>query len=236
MTDTYDLSFYKEHPKTCDPNDFWSQVKRTVNGKPIPQKQIDMIVEAVCNGLDLSVDDTLLDLCCGNGALTTYLFEQCKGGLGVDFSPYLINIASKHFVKRPQESFKLQDVGEFVDTYPEPEQFSKAICYGSFMFLPHESAYKLLSTLRLRFTSIRKLYIGNLPDKLMMSEFFSGRDYRPGIENDPGAPIGIWRTKQEFIELSEETGWSSTIVRMPPEFFAAHYRFDAILTPLDMQK
>ena len=46
MTDNTELTFYKEHPKTCDPEDFWGQVKRTVNGKPIPQAQIDMIVES----------------------------------------------------------------------------------------------------------------------------------------------------------------------------------------------
>ena len=41
MTDPPELSFYKEHPKTCDPEDFWGQVKRTVN------ERYEMIFKAV---------------------------------------------------------------------------------------------------------------------------------------------------------------------------------------------
>ena len=234
MTNPSDLSFYKEHPKTCDPEDFWGQVKRTVNGKPVPQKQIDMIVDAVSNGLELSMKDVLLDLCCGNGALTTYFFARCSGGLGVDFSEYLIEVARRHFVKRPQEDFILQDVVEFARTYQEPKRFTKAVCYGSLMFLLPESTCALLGTLRSRFTSLRKLFIGNLPDKAMMPDFFSDHSYEPGIENDPGSPIGIWRTEREFIELAAESGWAATSSRMPPSFYSAHYRFDAVLVPSEL--
>jgi SAM-dependent methyltransferase len=231
VTGSSELTFYKEHPKLCDPEDFWGQVKRTVNGKPIPQEQIDMIVKAVLEGLELSINDALLDLCCGNGALTTYIFERCTGGLGVDFSEYLIDVARKHFLKRRNENFMLQDVVEFARTFPEPERFTKGLCYGSFMFLPTDSACELLRLLRSRFTSLLCLFIGNLPDKEKMTVFFSDRNYKPGIENDPGAPIGIWYTENEFIRLAAQSGWSARISRMPPSFFASHYRFDAVLIP-----
>ena len=234
MTDPPELSFYKEYPKTCDPEDFWGQVKRTVNGKPIPQEQIDMIVDAVFKGLELSTNDVLLDLCCGNGALTTYFFAHCSGGLGVDFSEYLIDVAQNHFVKRFQENFVLQDVVEFARTYQKPERFTKAVCYGSLMFLLPESTYALLRKLRSRFTSLRKLFIGNLPDKEKMLDFFSDRSYEPDIENDPGSPIGIWRTELEFIELAAECGWTATISRMAPSFYSVHYRFDAVLVPSEL--
>lgn len=233
MTDSPELNFYKEHPKTCDPKNFWGQVKRTVNGKPMTQDQIDMIVAAIHRGLKISTNDVLLDLCCGNGALTTYLFSRCAGGLGVDFSEYLIDVAIKYFKKSPDEQYVLQDVVDFVKTYEHPERFSKAMCYGSFMFLPHESAHDLLRLLRLRFPAISLLFIGNLPDKSKMADFFSKQEYTPGIEDDPGSPIGICRTEQELVQLSQKTGWQATITRMPSEFYAAHYRFDAILTPLE---
>ena len=32
---------HKEYPKTCDPNDFFGQVKRTVNGQPISEEEIE---------------------------------------------------------------------------------------------------------------------------------------------------------------------------------------------------
>jgi hypothetical protein len=231
-SNTTDLKFYKEYPKTCEPDDFWGQVKRTVNGKPVTQDQIDMIVQVACNTLNLSKNDRLLDLCCGNGALTRYFFDACSGGLGVDFSEYLINIAKNNFIKRSDEKFLLQDVVEFAKTYEYPKLFSKAICYGSFMFLPHEAAYDLLYYIRRRFPRISKIFIGNLPDKSKMDHFFSKHAYTPGVENDPGSPIGIWHDEREFILMSKKTGWKTVITRMPPEFYGSHYRYDAILTPL----
>lgn len=230
MTDPPDLSFYKEHPKTCDPEDFWGQVKRTVNGKPVPQEQIDMIVDAVSDGLNLSTNDVLLDLCCGNGALTTYFFARCSGGLGVDFSEYLIEVARRHFVKRPQEDFILQDVVEFARTYPVAKQFTKAVCYGSLQYLPKDEAYKLLTLLRLRFTGLNTIFIGNIPDKKFARSFFGDR-YESGIEDTPAGAIGIWWTHEEFRALAEETGWLMDIRYMPKDFYWAHYRYDVILLP-----
>ncbi len=230
MTDPPELSFYKEHPKTCDPEDFWGQVKRTVNGKPIPQEQIDMIVDAVCNGLELSTNDVLLDLCCGNGALTTYFFARCSGGLGVDFSEYLVEVARRYFVKRLQEDFIIQDVVEFARTYPEAKRFTKAVCYGSLQYLPKDEAYKLLILLRQRFTGLHKIFIGNVPDKKFARSFFGDR-YESGIENTPAGAIGIWRTHEEFRALAEETSWRMVIRYMPKDFYWAHYRYDVILLP-----
>ena len=113
--------YYKEHPRTCDPEDFWGQVKRTVNSKPVSHDQIDMIVAAVCDGLALDRDDFVLDLCCGNGALTTYFFQRCAGGVGVDFSERLIEVARRHFVGKPAEEYLLQDAVEYVATCSQPE-------------------------------------------------------------------------------------------------------------------
>lgn len=231
MNKNYDLSFYKEHPKTCDPNDYWGQVKRTINGKPVPQQQIDMIVEAVRTGLAIEKSDILLDLCCGNGALTRYFFDLCNGGTGVDFSAYLIEVANSHFIRKEREAFILGDVLEFARTVPNPAAYTKALCYGSFMFLPEEVASELLYVLSSRFPFLERLYIGNIPDKSLIKTFFKKNEYRPGIENDPGSPIGIWRTTSEFEKLSKDTGWNAEITRMPRHFYAAHYRFDAILTP-----
>ena len=111
------MNFYKEHPKTCSPDDFWGQVKRTVNGTPVTQDQIDMIVDAVIKQLHLDLEDTLLDLCCGNGALSTLFFKYCKGGLGVDFSEYLISIANRNFALPPDQTYILQDAIAFCENY-----------------------------------------------------------------------------------------------------------------------
>ncbi|MBI4996371.1 MAG: class I SAM-dependent methyltransferase [Rhodocyclales bacterium] len=223
--------FYKHHPQTCEPEDFWGQVMRTVDGKAVDQAQIDMIVATVAQELELSADDLLLDLCCGNGALTTYFFSRCRGGLGVDFSDYLIQVARQHFSTRPGHRFELGDVMEYARNAAAPESFTKALCYGSYQYLEPAAATELLALLRQRFTGLARLLIGNLPDKGRLEEFYRTRAYTPGIEDRADTPIGIWRTPEEFAELAARAGWQCAIVRMPPEFYAAHYRYDAVLTP-----
>lgn len=223
--------FYNEHPKSCDPEDFWGQVKRTVNGKPVSQEQIDMIVAAVFDGLELAPDDVLLDLCCGNGALSTYFFDRCSGGLGVDTSQYLIDVAHSHFMTSPGRNFIVGDVVDFTRRNDKPERFTKALCYGAICYLSRESVRELLHLLRTRFSMIERLFIGNIADT-DRARIFYGERYRPGIELELGSPIGLWWSAADFAAVAAEVGWRTEIRRMPAGYYAAHYRFDAVLTPL----
>lgn len=50
-------------------NDFWGQVKRTVNGTPVSQRQIELTVAMIKLVLETNGKDRLLDPRCGNGAL-----------------------------------------------------------------------------------------------------------------------------------------------------------------------
>lgn len=222
-------SFYKEYPKTCDPEDFWGQVRRTVNGKPVPQEHIDMIVEAVCEGLDLRRDDRFLDICCGNGALTSYFFERCAGGLGVDFSEFLIEVANKHFAEKPQNAYLLQDILEFARTFSEPGRFTKGMCYGSLQYLGDEAVHELLAVLHARFDRLGRLFIGNVPDRRLVREFF-GEAYQPGIERKTDSAIGVWRSEEDFEALVRDTGWKAEVRHMPKDYYTAHYRYDVLLT------
>jgi hypothetical protein len=224
------FTFYKDHPKTCDPDDFWGQVKRTVNGTPVSQDQIDMIIDAVVTGLELNHNDTLLDLCCGNGALSTLLFKHCKGGLGVDFSEYLISIANKYFAAPPDQTYILQDVVEFCEHPITPGKFSKMVCYGSFPFIEHARAEVMLRLLNSNFSNLERIFIGNCPDRNLLAEFYGDRPFVPGTEKDPDSPIGIWRTQEEFAALASNCGWHATFHKMPVRYYAAHYRYDVILS------
>lgn len=223
------FSFYKEHPKTCAPDDFWGQVKRTVNGQPVSEAQIEMIVAAVLQGLDIKNDDVLMDLCCGNGALSRFFFEKCQGGLGVDFSQALIDVAKQNFEKLPHQEYRLADVVEFTKSPPRPERFTKILCYGSFAYLEKDAALAVLRNSYDTFRNADTFYIGNCPDKSQLSDFFREKDYTPGIENEADSAIGIWRTKEEFRAMARAAGWSAEFSNMPELFYASKYRYDVIL-------
>src|ERR1700750_1427456 len=61
---------YDQYARTLPTDDLWGQVKRTVAGNPVDGSQIEMIVEAIRAGLQLTPDDNLLDIGCGNGVLS----------------------------------------------------------------------------------------------------------------------------------------------------------------------
>jgi len=224
-----DRSLYQTHPTTCAPDDFWGQVKRTVDGRPVAPDQIAMIVEQVARGLELGPTDTLLDLCCGNGALTTFFFARCAGGLGVDVSEPLVRVAIENFVRRPSEAFILQEAVDFVRSWPEPERFTIGLCYGAFSYLTTAEAETLLATVYGRFRNVRRVFLGNLPDRDHFRRFF-GERYRAGVEDDAGSALGIWRTVDQVHELARRCGWRAETLQMPAAFYAAHYRYDMVLT------
>ena len=227
---TAPFSFYKEHPKTCAPDDFWGQVKRTVNGRPVSDDQITMIVETVSSGLDLQRDDVLLDLCCGNGALTSLFFNRCRGGLGVDFSEKLIEVAKDNFERLPGQAYVLDDVVDYLHMDPNPHHYTKILCYGSFAYLEYEHAEELLRLCFEKYQNASVLYIGNCPDKDQIQQFFKDEVYDKDIEDKADSAIGIWRTRDEFKVLAEASGWRIHFIHMPVTFYAANYRYDAVLT------
>lgn len=222
---------HKEFPKTCDPKDFFGQVKRTVDGKPIGQDQINQIVTAIIKGLDLKDSDVILDIGCGNGALSKLLFDSIRSYLGIDFSEYLIKIAKENF-EREGFVFKHEEALSFLNNCKIDKDVTKVLCYGVFTYFATESAEIILKLIYDKFPNVQSFYIGNLPDKELAHKFFYSHIEYEKLLDDNTSSIGIWRTVKEFEDLAYKTGWKARIVRMPEGFYSAHYRYDVQLTPI----
>lgn len=220
---------YNDHARNAAPGDFWTQSARTIRGVPVGEDQIALIVEAVAGGLELAPDDTVIDLCCGNGALSDRLFDRARGGVGVDFAEQQIEIAQRAFAHSDKRRYVLDDVGHFVETTADAARFTKGLSYGAFSFLAESEVVDILRSLHERFVALERFYVGNLPDRDALHAFFYPGAYVPGIEDDHESPIGLWWTKEGFVQVAERAGWAADVRVMPPAFYAAHYRFDAVL-------
>lgn len=221
---------YDTHARTCAPDDFLGQVRRTVQGVPVPEAQIRMIQDAIRNGLQLSADDVLLELACGNGALSMQLFDTCRGYLGTDISEYMISIAKQNFERQPDYLFVAQGGVEYVHHEPQPERFTRALCYAGLQYFADSDVSDILSTLHDRFSHLQRMFIGNLPDRERAANFYTNREVSATELSDPDTALGTWRTREAFTELAEAAGWKVAFSVMPPGFHAAHYRYDALLT------
>jgi len=227
---SYPKFSYDEHARTCAPDDFLGQTRRTVQGVPVSDDQIHMIVKAINSGLGLRPDDLLLELACGNGALSRFFFDSCKCYLGVDLSEYLISVAKKNFEVLPKYRFAVQGAAEYVSREPHPEGFSKVLCYAGFQYFSADEAAKILRTLFEKFINVQTVFIGNLPDKERAAKFY--KEKQPCAEelSDCSTAIGVWRTESEFARLVSDTGWKVRFSNMPAEFHGSYYRYDALLS------
>lgn len=209
--------------------DFWGQIRRSVNGKPVSEKQIGLIVKTITNALELKKTDGLLDLACGNGALSARLFESCKALHGVDLSGFLITVAKENFEKTPEYSFSEGDLVSFLEEDVSPFKYTKALCYGSFSYLSAIAASKALCLLASRYHNIERIFIGNLPDINLRNKFFTKSTPPEKYLKEHTTAIGIWRSEDEFVQIAKDAGWQAKISRMESAFYSADYRFDAVL-------
>lgn len=228
----YPKSDYIEQPKMLPEDDFWGQVKRTIAGKPVGEDQIAMIVHAVLEGLRAGPSDELLDLACGNGALTVRLYDNFKSALGIDISEYLIEIGNRYFARPPHYRFVASDVVSYVSQEPDPNRFTRVLCYAGFQYFTREEERAVLETVRRRFTKVERFFIGNVPDRNRCKNFFGERTPLPGELDDPRSQIGRWTTESEFSQLVRSLGWLPEFTRMPDAYFTSQNRFDVTLTPL----
>lgn len=222
-------TLYDEYARKVGADNLHQQVWRTINGKPICQGQVDMIVTALNEGLDLRADSYLLELACGNGALSQYLFDRCTGYVGVDISECLINVAKERFRDRPFARFVCDDVHNFVLQEDRPEMFNRVLCYAAFQYFPDGMIVNLLKTLYARFLHVDQILIGNIPDLEQAARLFGDNlpDHATLKSNE--TPIGIWRSQDEIHGICSLAGWDTSFRKMPREFYASTYRFDAIL-------
>ncbi|MCK0109018.1 class I SAM-dependent methyltransferase [Flavobacteriaceae bacterium S0825] len=220
---------HKEFPKSCDPNDFFGQVKRTVNGKPVGKEQINIIIDSICKGLDLNKQDVLFDLGCGNGALSVLIFHKIKAYFGIDFSEYLIEIAKKNFEKG-NYTFQCAEANEFLSKEALNKKYTKGLCYGVFSYFEKESAERILRNIHDKYENINKFYIGNIPDRERASNFFYKDIEYANLLDDNQSSLGIWWSQKDFENLANKTGWKVEFLNMQDDFYSAHYRFDVVLT------
>jgi cyclopropane fatty-acyl-phospholipid synthase-like methyltransferase len=220
---------HKEFPKTCHPKDFFGQVKRTVNGKAISDSEIQLIVETIKAKLELNSYDFLFDLGCGNSALSSMLFKNIGGYLGIDFSEYLVKIAKENFEK-PGFKIELAEGVEYLQKIKINKKVTKVLCYGVFSYFNSYDANIILSQIKLKFPNVRKILIGNIPDKNRAQNFYYKNINHKDQLDDNTTNIGKWWSLNEFKLMANQNKYNFDYYIMPNSFYASHYRYDVVLT------
>ena len=220
---------HDEHARNKEETDFWGQVRRTVNGRPVDKEQVEQILNQIRGRLLLEKNDFLLDIGCGNAALSSFLFDEISFYVGVDFSQTLIDVANKYFFDKSKSVFFKSDAVSFLRSTDLNKKINKVMCQGSFSYMSNQDAYDVLHLLNVKFDKVTKIFLGSLPDRSLAYLFYKNNIHSTELD-DHESPIGIWRTEDEFESLALSAGWNLSFHKMPKDHYTSYYRYDVLLT------
>jgi|APTNR8051073442_1049403.scaffolds.fasta_scaffold03006_6 SAM-dependent methyltransferase len=228
---------WNKFPRDLDDSDLLRQVGKTVNGQPVDDNQIKLIVENLSKKLSLDSKDDILDLCCGNGLLTHLIVEQClcRSVVGIDYSEPLIAIANRIYSRK--NIFFILSSAVSSDWLNELKgvKYKKILMYEALQHFNQSEFIEILHSISRNFGKSCQFFVASIPDKSRIFCFYNTpyrrREYEKRLAAGNEA-IGTWWDIQELSDLAYNSGFKCEIFPQPKGLYTAHYRFDAMLTCL----
>ena len=185
----------------------------------------------VAKQLNLTDDDVLLDVCCGNGLLTSYLAKHCKAVLGVDFSQQLIGQAQQYHSSQTI-AFVCVDALRLPQTnlkHPGIDlPFTKSSLCFSFQYFETVSAGKQVVEGIFK-QGVSALFLGDVPDRERFFYYYKSLKDLSRLafqmlrqRNDMGK---FW-SEDELSYIAKSLGKQGQKIIQPSNFPYAHYRMD----------
>lgn len=222
----YPIYDHDQHARSVGRKDFRLQVKRQEGGVPLSDDQVRSIAAFVAAALSLDKSDTLLDIGCGNGELTSMYSSHCRRTVGIDPSKYMIEIAAESF-SRDDLTFRNTDTLQFLQEVNESKPFTAVVFFASFQYLSEGDADRALGLLAEQ-PSVERILLGNLPDLLNRTRFADDAP-RADPEFEHRTAIGRWLSIQEIDAMARTHGLMADVVIPGFPLVGSHYRFHALL-------
>jgi len=239
----YWRTFGEEHARSTSAQHPQCQVLRTLNKEPIGKAGLARLLKDIEEKMAIQPGDEVLDLCCGNGWITTHLASKCKHVIGVDFVQELIDQIDLE--KYPNISTVLADAREVEF---EEKSFDKVIIYAGIQYLSYKETDDLFNGIQYLsyketddlFNSIVRwltdggiLFIGDIPNQERIWNFFNTNEraqaYFDSIRNEEPI-LGTWFSPQWLAELGKQAGFQGIeILSQHDDLPGSHYRFDMAL-------
>lgn len=211
-------------------DDLLCQVGTTVNGKAVSKEVFSLIVSGIRQNLAPRPTDVLLDLCCGNGVITSPLASSFGKTIGIDFSVPNIESARKYKQDETIE-YLLHDASDIASAgLPAVD---KVLMYGCLMYFTDAQFTRILTDLQRIGSESLLIYVGAVLDKTRVWKFFDtpARKVRHLVMRLLGVDRGLgrWWHPEEVVALARNAGYDCEIVAEEPGVHTAHYRFDFLL-------
>lgn len=228
MISDYWIDFWQTYAKKNKNKDLHTQVLRTYNKEPIDPEVWDLTLDKIMESLDLAINDTVLDLCCGNGLLAKPFSKRCSSVTAVDISKDFIEKINKK--EYPNIKPIVKDIRKI--KFSE-SSFTKVIIYAGLQYLNYEESLKLLVSIYKWLKSEGVLYIGDIPDRNKLWNFYNNEERVAVYFNNlkkQSCIVGTWFEQDWLTRLAEYCGFSMVeIVPQDSRLIYSHFRFDMIM-------
>ena len=223
-------AFWQQDPQKFDELQFFEQVGKTTKKCAISRDQFEILNASLLANLQLRSTDEVLDVCCGNGIVSCRVAQLCRKVVGIDYSPYLIEIAKKYNKPENVEYFQIDAMS--LKTWRILDNFDKIYMYEALQhFHPNQFA-ALLTDFQKFMKGDYFLFIGSVPDVVKKWSFYNTRlrqiDYY--IRKIRGTEsIGTWWDKNDIRLVTEKIGLKVNFFDQPISLYTSHYRFDMLI-------
>ncbi len=192
--------------------------------------QMEEICAHISQTINLKASDMLLDVCCGNGLISSKLAKKCKSVVAVDFSEKLIKAAKKHCQQNNTEYY-IEDALTLSDSIQI--RCDKIILYFSFQYFNFHEGVKVIKELKKRLKPGGIIFIGDVPNSSCFWSYYNTFTkrifyFKQRLFNQP--KMGKFWSEKEILVIAERNGLKAEIRTQPKHLPHAHYRFDVIFT------
>jgi len=224
--------FWLTYPYTVDKGDYLRQVGKTVNGKPIPKQQIDLIISRIRKILGLGTEDLLLDICCGNGLFTHSFAEDCRIVYGMDFSIPLLEVAKRDHNPDNVEYYLMNILEIGKDSQKVFSPVNKILMYDALQHFKIKDFNQILLNIKKISKDTYKIFIGGIPDIKRKWRFYDTprkkyshiRRLLTGKEQ-----IKTWWDREYIDKVCENFNLKCEFFTQDSDLYSSGYRFDVLI-------
>jgi 2-polyprenyl-3-methyl-5-hydroxy-6-metoxy-1,4-benzoquinol methylase len=219
-------------------DDPFQQVGRKGGQSAHEEKVLENFAAYIAEKLQLTSEDILLDMCCGNGILTQHLARHCKAVLGIDFSQSHIDYANMHktaanawFVCGNALQLNELDLAGFE---PFSKGFTKScLCFSFQYFETVEQGKTVVENIFGKMDREAKLLLVDVPDRERWFVYYNSirkivRLLKQMLQqrNDMGK---FW-SEEELLFIGRSLNLEGQKILQPSHFPYAHYRMDYLFS------
>lgn len=231
------FEFYKiyRNIRINSEDDLLFQVGKTVSSKAIDDNQFNIIIEEIIKELQITPEDNILDLCCGNGLLTKYIAKKAGFIFGIDFSDTMLINANKYNAGDNIE-YLFHDVKKINELTKviKSKRINKVIIYDALAYFRKQELIDILESLNKSLVCKHSILLGSVLFKEKKWNFYNtfNRKLNYLINHrilGKNKGLGKWWQYNELQSIVNQFNYKMKIISQDPKIHTAHYRVDVLL-------